>query len=107
MNFAAVAIALLGSFFTVSNAQAQQDAWGYGANEPISTVQILTAPQDSVFHISFQTTDLVEWEVVAKSVYYRPYDFIVISNSVELGEIMTQPLLYLKGHPTIHLMLQE
>lgn len=71
-------------------------------DEFVSDIQIINAPADSVFVIQFKTDNGDEFVVHARSVYYKPRDFIIMSQYDNILEVLDEVDHFdLKGYPVI------
>lgn len=92
-------LALLLTFFLFSLtvfAQVDKD------DEFVSTIELISAPVDSLFLIEFETDDRIKHIKYAKSVYYKPRDFLIVSWSDNVLDVLDElPHYDLRGYPVI------
>lgn len=95
---------VLVSFFLFSlvvSAQVKDD-------EFVSDVQWIIAPADTIFYIIFETDDRIVRIKFARSVYYKPSDFLMVADDDKVFERLDEVEHYdLRGHPTIFKFKEE
>jgi hypothetical protein len=96
-------IALLLSLFLFLSVTAQINTDTLSAAEKedisVSTYEIIVAPLDSIMLVKFTTVDDVRVAIYTNAVYYRPGDFLIVSWSRDIMDIIEggDEMFFVKG----------
>ncbi len=101
-------LALLLTFFLFSLVVFAQVDFNVPDDEFVSDVQWIIAPKDSVFYVIFETDDRVTRIKFARSLYYKPRDFLILSPDENVFFMLDELTHYsLRGYPTIFKFKEE